>query len=377
MHRRFVRGMVVAATTGIGAGLLAPVAAYANVGCGQTITTSLTLTHDLVCPGDGIIIGASNVTLDLGGHTLTGPPPVQGSGRQGVTVTSDRRNVSITNGAIRGFDFGVNMHNRANARVTSLRIDGSFHGVNTQTDSSGSSILANTFSNTTHNSIQLGGNNHTVEANTFIDAGSSAMLVSGNRNVVRGNHIVGAAAVGVATLAFPSNEGPFADNQISRNVIVDSGRLLNSPGISISSGSRTVVDGNTVTGGGTTPGISVNDSAGTVVSSNTSDSNGTGVYVWGNAIGTAVLGNRVTRNAFSGITVQSPSTATLVSGNVSYGNGGDGIDASSPSTTITSNTAVANGAWGIFAVAGVVDGGGNRAVGNGRPAQCTPNILCS
>jgi hypothetical protein len=37
---------------------------------------------------------------------------------------------------------------------------------------------------------------------------------------------------------------------------------------------------------------------------------------------------------------------------------------------------VHNGDLGIEAVAGVADGGGNKARGNGSPAQCT-NIACT
>jgi hypothetical protein len=47
----------------------------------------------------------------------------------------------------------------------------------------------------------------------------------------------------------------------------------------------------------------------------------------------------------------------------------------SASTTLTRNLAVHNGDLGIEAVPGVTDGGGNRAAGNGNPAQCT-NIDC-
>lgn len=47
-------------------------AADPGVTCGSTITTDVTLTADLYCPaGDGLILG-SNVTLDLGGHSLIG-----------------------------------------------------------------------------------------------------------------------------------------------------------------------------------------------------------------------------------------------------------------------------------------------------------------
>jgi hypothetical protein len=47
----------------------------------------------------------------------------------------------------------------------------------------------------------------------------------------------------------------------------------------------------------------------------------------------------------------------------------------SASTTLTKNTANDNGDLGIEAVPGVIDGGGNRARGNGNPAQCL-NVSC-
>ena len=56
-------------------------------------------------------------------------------------------------------------------------------------------------------------------------------------------------------------------------------------------------------------------------------------------------------------------------------NGEDGIDVDVPATTLTRNIANRNRDLGIEAVPGVIDGGGNRAAGNGNPAQCT-NIDC-
>jgi len=39
-------------------------------------------------------------------------------------------------------------------------------------------------------------------------------------------------------------------------------------------------------------------------------------------------------------------------------------------TLLRANAANRNGDLGISAVAGVIDGGGNHAAGNGNPAQC-------
>jgi hypothetical protein len=53
-------------------GMLVDQALGNHVGCGDVITQDTTLDSDLsACPGDGIVIGASDITLDLGGHTVS------------------------------------------------------------------------------------------------------------------------------------------------------------------------------------------------------------------------------------------------------------------------------------------------------------------
>ena len=41
--------------------------------CGATITSDVRLDTDLInCPGNGLVIGASGITIDLRGHTIDG-----------------------------------------------------------------------------------------------------------------------------------------------------------------------------------------------------------------------------------------------------------------------------------------------------------------
>jgi hypothetical protein len=75
-----------------------------EISCGQTITEDTKLDKDLACPPgteSAIVIGASNITLDLGGHMLSGSAPGTGVfsvGQEGIT---------IRNGTIEGFNAGV------------------------------------------------------------------------------------------------------------------------------------------------------------------------------------------------------------------------------------------------------------------------------
>ena len=51
----------------------APPASASHVNCGDVITQDTTLDSDLLnCPGDGLVIGADGVTVDLAGHTIDG-----------------------------------------------------------------------------------------------------------------------------------------------------------------------------------------------------------------------------------------------------------------------------------------------------------------
>ena len=90
-----------------------------HVECGDVITQDTKLDSDLIdCPGDGLEIGADNVTLDLNGHTVDG----DGDARPGLGCDTGIRNggfdncsrqdaghggVTIRNGTVREFAHGV------------------------------------------------------------------------------------------------------------------------------------------------------------------------------------------------------------------------------------------------------------------------------
>ena len=57
-----------------------PASAAATIHCGSVITTSTTLNADVgPCPTNGLIIAASNITLNLGGHSVIGTFTQQGA----------------------------------------------------------------------------------------------------------------------------------------------------------------------------------------------------------------------------------------------------------------------------------------------------------
>ena len=81
-------------------------------------------------------------------------------------------------------------------------------------------------------------------------------------------------------------------------------------------------------------------------------------------------GARIERNTALGsdIGLEVADSSAIVSRNVANF-GVEGLVVRTPGTTVARNTANHNSSWGINAP-GAIDGGGNRAMGNGEPAQC-------
>jgi hypothetical protein len=92
-------------------------------------------------------------------------------------------------------------------------------------------------------------------------------------------------------------------------------------------------------------------------------------------VGNVLRLNEIVDAGTDGVLIESTATDTLLERNFAEGAGDDGFDVESDATTLTKNTANHNDDLGIEAVAGVIDGGGNVAGGNGNPLQCT-NVFC-
>jgi Right handed beta helix region len=110
------------------------------------------------------------------------------------------------------------------------------------------------------------------------------------------------------------------------------------------------------------------------------ESNSTGPYAYLYGISIYGSGNLIRKNSVTGasdadIEVQAGSTETVVEQNVATHSFGDGIHVDAPGTLLRKNVANNNRELGIEAVAGVIDGGGNKARGNGDPLQCL-NVFC-
>jgi hypothetical protein len=93
-----------------------------SLACGDVITKSVTLDSDLICPDDvtGLIVDGSNITLDLGAYTIEGPSLFPAFISSGVWISPGSHNVTIKNGIIDGFDWGMSSYDVQNLTLDNL-----------------------------------------------------------------------------------------------------------------------------------------------------------------------------------------------------------------------------------------------------------------
>ena len=98
------------------------------------------------------------------------------------------------------------------------------------------------------------------------------------------------------------------------------------------------------------------------------------IALFSGAANNLVEKNHVVSTTGHGIRVNADASGSSLEKNFVRTSALDGIHVEAASTTITKNTAVRNTNLGIFAP-GALDGGGNKARGNGNPARCI-GVVC-
>jgi hypothetical protein len=370
------------AALAMGSVLVAPAAAQTDVSCGSEITESTTLTHDIgPCPGDGLIVTASNITLDLNGHTVTGASGSPGSSEQVGIRLARVTGVTVQNGEVHQFDGGVaigggsgntvralNVHDNVNRNVrtgapgscnvgdgvVTLNSDGNrivdnrvadngpLSGISLVGDSDGNQVVRN---QVLHNNIRnvdpagnrticgTGGDQGPMTTGREIqNIGVRIEGPGANDNRVQDNVVRDSALNGIAVHGYicnprpddqaaPSNDG----NRIQNNRVSETGRTTHETdpqanGIGIlSQGPASVVC------------VSSNT---TIIGNNSSNNFGHGVFVGGRGShGNHISANTVDDNGVHGIHLTGPNgdvagtVDNQVTGNEGHGNGEfDGFD---------------------------------------------------
>lgn len=186
----------------------------ANDLCGATLVANLKLDHDLTCAGDGLIVGADGIKINLNGHTLTG----LGTG-VGITVIG-RTKVSIMGGAVQGFAVAVRMTNSTDIAIKQNVFRGNGEGIDLQAGSIGNVIKENEFQNSSIRGIMLRSNarQNVVKENTFTDNSIGIQVFGGVDNILKENLFSASTLVGIR-FGVIATGNLMMENTISSNVV--------------------------------------------------------------------------------------------------------------------------------------------------------------
>jgi parallel beta-helix repeat protein len=296
--------------------------AKVKVHCGDTITKRTTLHRNLRnCPGDGLVVGAANVTIDLNGHRITGadngygirnfgapkPPPCA---QDDCWPAAGFPGLTVENGAVAGF---------ANA-IYAVGDHGTFRRLHV------SGTLA---------ACCYGKNNARIPVDVrVLDSRVEGWIQGGADGLVRGNRVEG------------GNLGVMGGT-VARNVVVRTA----SGGGWVAQGQmyRThlgagpiVVRGNAIRGGG----VSVPASPGARIARNNIYGGIYATHLDEQSAPLSISANRVYSNKEDGIRVTGDWRST-VTGNRIYGNGANGIYLAGGCASVTANRIFGNALNGI------------------------------
>jgi parallel beta-helix repeat protein len=382
-----------------------------NAACGKVIKRSVKLTHDLInCPGDGLVVGANGISINLNGKTVDGVS-------LGVGIRNDGFDrVTIRNGRVQGFNYGVQLSpgTRRNL-VTKLIVTGSeYAGVQLWNADWNNRVTRNLVEFQAGDGIAIiGGSSGNVvsdnkirtnEANGVYVQGSSGNWIvrnritgNGDRNVrmdkAHRNHLLRNTLARGGDSAVELTDSKW--NVLARNTVSTSGdagfvltrssgnRLLRNTAASSSDAGVFLEQshGNTLRGNafnGNPAGIDLSHSNGNIIESNRANANmGNGINLEDSS-NNRIQGNNANGNRGAGIYVvgeaaeagDRPARGNVIIGNSASRNGGGGVDVASPGHTLKNNRAFSNDGWGIHTVAGTIVGAGNCANGNAELAQC-------
>ncbi len=287
MRMRTAGALAVLATT-VATTLATTAAGAAVLSCGQVITQSTKLDNDVgPCPNNGahgIVIGASNITLDLNGHTVFG---TGASGEGAGVYMLNRTGVTVKNGTVRDFDGGVAIDGGSGNTVRNVLARDNIGIVGVTRYGEGIAILSSTDNKILGNQVVHNGPFGGIGVYTLVNV-EHQRTTSGvsTRNLIDGNQVV--------------------DNNLPRSLTIN-----DSDGIRIERMSTfNVITNNRVTGSGLdgialfafTPNntIRFNQVHGNGFL-NPATRRGDGIRVFGGSHDTLVQGNQVWGNAANGI----------------------------------------------------------------------------
>lgn len=210
--------------------------------CGDTVTTSITLTADLHCTTGwtALYVPVGNITIRLNGHTLSGDPALQGIG------ILDAAKVRILGpGRITGFWTGINATRADHLAVDGVSFEDTGSGV-TISDTRAATVKNNDFRRLRGWGVYIiavPGSRTTLGTHTILDnqmldviGGISICGHPNSGNLIKGNKLQGVRDYGIHLYDASNN------NQVTQNEM----RKVDLTGIVLRSSSQNRITGNLV-----------------------------------------------------------------------------------------------------------------------------------
>jgi parallel beta-helix repeat protein len=192
-----------------------------SLSCGEVVKESVKLSTNLDCTGDGLIIGADGITIDLNGHTLKGPGAK--SSKIGAMLATSSGVTLQGPGVIEGFQAAVLDTGGQDNKITGVNfVDNQIAIFLTGASTTG--ISQNMF---TGNDIGM--------------ASHSSKLTTFEKNLLEDNDLAGVTLVNSAdnkidtNIIEGSNNGVFLDGQSTGNKITTN-TLLDNTGVDVNNG---------------------------------------------------------------------------------------------------------------------------------------------
>lgn len=173
--------------------------------CGQIVQGKVKLNSNLICKGDGIIVGGNDTTIDMNGYSLKGPG--MNSNKVGIMIGGQNNVTVMGNGIISGFQSGIYISGSTKVDSHELSVNNNkvaFYLTGTQQpEISNNMVNNNTIGVALHSS-----NNAKISYNQLSQNRLSGVtLINTGDSVIHGNNILN------------TSNGIFLDTQSSSNKV--------------------------------------------------------------------------------------------------------------------------------------------------------------
>jgi hypothetical protein len=301
-RKGLLRGLTLAAFAALGTMICVASAGAAPLStCGtlKTLGATYSLTMDLVSCDTCLVVAGDRITIDLANHMISRPPDCVGDGvTAGVTDNgTSRQGITVKNGMIMGFDFGVFLG--ASSRNLIRNLTSSYNSADGIRVGERSLVKDSVITYNDENGIIIGDfgqvqgctiTGHIQGASGFGIFGGAHLLVTDN--IVTGN-LGGISASDFATVSFNDSLDNFFTGVAAGTNSLVTGNQANDNGAGIAVGGLSSVSYNTsnrnMRGGGIDVGFNAGNS---LVTGNTTNGNGdVGVTAWCTGTGPSTVTN--------------------------------------------------------------------------------------